>query len=95
MNGQALVAYASKHGSTAEIAEVIGETLRERGFVTDVRPAKEVRRIDEYRLVVHPVLAGHGPRLFDGLAEPRQLERVSVKTFKGGQTAMHFRRRTG
>lgn len=49
---QALVVYASKHGSTAEIAEVIGETLRERGFVTDVRPAKGVRRIDEYRLVV-------------------------------------------
>ena len=51
--------------------------------------------IDEYRLVVHPVLAGHGPRLFDGLATPRQLDRVSVRTFKGGQTAMHFRRRAG
>lgn len=51
--------------------------------------------IDEYRLVVHPVLAGRGPRMFDGLAAPRQLDRVSVKTFKGGQTAMHFRRRAG
>jgi dihydrofolate reductase len=51
--------------------------------------------IDEYRLVVHPILAGHGPRLFGGLAESRQLERVSVETFKGGQTAMHFRRRAG
>ena len=51
--------------------------------------------IDDYRIVVHPVLAGHGPRLFDGLAQSRQLERVSVKTFKGGQTAMHFRRRAG
>lgn len=52
MSGQALVVYASKHGSTAEIAEVIGSTLRERGFVTDVRPAKEVRRLDDYGLVV-------------------------------------------
>ena len=52
MNGQALVVYATKHGSTAEIAEAIGETLRDRGFVTDVRPAKEVRRIDDYGLVV-------------------------------------------
>lgn len=49
--------------------------------------------IDEYRLVVHPVLVGRGPKLFDGLAERRQLERVSVTTFEGGQTAMHFRRR--
>lgn len=48
--------------------------------------------IDEYRLVVHPVLAGRGPRLFEGLAE-RQLERVSVKALRGGQTALHLRRR--
>lgn len=52
ISGQALVVYASKHGATAEIAEAIGETLRDRGFVTDVRPAKEVRRIDDYGLVV-------------------------------------------
>ena len=34
--------------------------------------------IDEYRLVVHPVLAGHGPRLFQGLAPSRRLELVST-----------------
>lgn len=49
--------------------------------------------IDEYRLVIHPVIAGRGPRLFDGLAESRHLERVSVSTFKGGHTAIHLRRR--
>jgi dihydrofolate reductase len=51
--------------------------------------------IDEYRLVVHPVLAGHGPRLFDGLKERRQLALVSSKTFKAGQTALHLRRLPG
>lgn len=52
MNTHALVAYASKHGGTAEIAEVIGATLRDRGFVTDVRPAREVRTLDDYGVVV-------------------------------------------
>jgi dihydrofolate reductase len=49
--------------------------------------------IDEYRLVVHPIIAGHGPRLFDGLQASRQLERISLRAFKGGQTAIHLRRR--
>jgi dihydrofolate reductase len=49
--------------------------------------------IDEYQLVVHPVLAGRGPRLFEGL-EARQLERVSVKNLRGGQVALHLRRRS-
>jgi menaquinone-dependent protoporphyrinogen oxidase len=52
MNGQVLVAYASKHGSTAGIAEALGAALRTRGLVTDVRPAAEVRSIDDYGLVV-------------------------------------------
>lgn len=49
--------------------------------------------IDEYRLVIHPVLAGRGPRLFEGLTESRQLELVSSTTFEAGQTALHLRRR--
>ena len=52
MNGRVLVAYASKHGSTAEIAQAIGEALAEMGFTTDVRPAREVRSLDEYSAVI-------------------------------------------
>lgn len=66
-------------------------------LVGSLRLGAELQRldlIDEYRLVFHPVLAGHGPRLFDGLPESRQLERVSVKSFAGGQTALHLRRRS-
>jgi menaquinone-dependent protoporphyrinogen oxidase len=37
-----LVAYASKHGSTAEIAHRIAERLSERGHEVDARPVTEV-----------------------------------------------------
>ena len=51
--------------------------------------------IDEYRIVVHPVLAGHGPTLFQGLERSRQLTLVSTKTLGSGVIAMHLRRKDG
>ena len=51
--------------------------------------------IDEYRLVVHPILAGHGPTLFHGLEFSRRLELVSTKRLKSGVMAMHYRRKEG
>jgi dihydrofolate reductase len=48
--------------------------------------------IEEYRLVVHPVFAGHGPTLFQGLERPRRLELVSTTRLKSGQMALHYRR---
>ena len=51
--------------------------------------------IDEYRLVVHPVIAGHGPTLFQGLEPARRLELVSTNRLKSGQVAMHYRRKEG
>jgi dihydrofolate reductase len=51
--------------------------------------------IDEYRIVVHPVLAGHGPTLFHGLDRPRRLEVLSTKHLKSGVMALHCRRHGG
>ncbi|MGE0708063.1 MAG: dihydrofolate reductase family protein [Planctomycetota bacterium] len=49
--------------------------------------------IDEYRLLVHPRIAGHGPTLYEGgLARTRQLELVSAKPLRCGAVAMHYRR---
>ena len=51
--------------------------------------------IDEYRLVVHPVIAGHGPTLFQGLEPSRHLELVSTTRLRSGQVALHYRRKEG
>jgi dihydrofolate reductase len=49
--------------------------------------------IDEYRLLVQPRIAGHGPTLFQGgLPATRQLELVSVKRLSNGVLAVHYRR---
>jgi dihydrofolate reductase len=48
--------------------------------------------IDEYHLVVHPILAGHGPTLFHGLERWRRLALVSTHRLKSGVMALHYRR---
>jgi menaquinone-dependent protoporphyrinogen oxidase len=47
-----LVAYASKYGSTREVAEAVATTLRECGVETVARPAGEVRKLTDYSAVV-------------------------------------------
>ncbi len=56
-----LVTAASKHGSTAEIAEAIGRVLRERDIPVDVRPITNVTMVDGYAAVVlgSAVYMGH------------------------------------
>ncbi len=52
MDKQVLVAYATKYGATAEIAEKIGEVLRQAGLPTDVLPANRAGNLAAYDAVV-------------------------------------------
>jgi menaquinone-dependent protoporphyrinogen oxidase len=52
MSLSVLVAYATKKGSTQEVAEAIGETLAEQGLQVSVRPASEVHTLEGYDGVV-------------------------------------------
>ncbi len=52
MVARVLVAYASKMGSNAEIAEAIAGVLREAGLEADAVPAREVKDLTGYDAVV-------------------------------------------
>jgi len=43
MSDSILVAYATRYGSTQEVAETIAATLRASSLAVDVQPAKQVR----------------------------------------------------
>lgn len=47
-----LVAFASTHGSTQEVAEAVAATLRDHGLSVDLQPARNVRTLEGYRAVV-------------------------------------------
>jgi dihydrofolate reductase len=48
--------------------------------------------IDEYRIVVAPIIAGEGRRLFEGVSLPEKLrlKLVESKTFKSGSVALRY-----
>lgn len=47
-----LVAYATKYGSTGEIAQAIGSELEKQGAAAEVKPAAEVISVDGYDAVI-------------------------------------------
>jgi menaquinone-dependent protoporphyrinogen oxidase len=59
--GRVLVAYASKAGSTAEVAAFVAGKLADTGLAVDLRRTRSVRSVDGYRavLVGSAIRAGH------------------------------------
>ena len=52
MEDSVLVGYATRYGSTREVAEAVAAVLREQGLVVDVRPVRDVGSVEGYRAVV-------------------------------------------
>jgi menaquinone-dependent protoporphyrinogen oxidase len=52
MESPILVGYATRYGSTREVAETVAATLRDQGLEVDIRPLSEVRTLDGYSAVV-------------------------------------------
>ena len=60
------------------------------GGVTLPLALAELDLIDEYELVVHPRIVGHGPTLFAGLSKTIDLKLVDRVEFGSGAVAMRY-----
>jgi dihydrofolate reductase len=60
------------------------------GGVTLPLALAELGLIDEYELVVHPRIVGHGPTLFAGLSKLVDLKLLSRLEFGSGAVAMRY-----
>ena len=52
MHSNVLVTFATRTGSTEEVAQLIAEVLRNQDVAVDLRPAKEITSIEPYTAVV-------------------------------------------
>ena len=52
MSGSVLVGYATRSGSTQEVAEAVAATLRDSGAEVDFQPMRNVRTLNGYRMLV-------------------------------------------
>jgi dihydrofolate reductase len=81
--------------ATGDLVDAVARQKQERsggyllaqGGVRFARSLVETGLIDEYRLVVHPIVLGAGERLFNS---PLTIEPVSTTAFSGGAVAHVF-----
>ena len=82
------------HGNLREEIMKLKEQPGKDIFIGGLNIASQVAGwdlIDEYHFVVHPIIAGKGPRLFESV-ENRTLKLVGQKTFGSGVVALHYKK---
>ncbi len=60
MTASILIAYATRFGSTEQVAEAIADTLRIEGLEVDLQPMQSVTSLDGYRAVLLGSAVNHG-----------------------------------
>lgn len=84
MTQKVLVAYATKCGSTIEIAQAIGESLSKNGASVDVKPIKEIQDISGYDAFV----IGSAIRMAQWLPEAREFIKEHQAQFSSQPAAI-------
>lgn len=83
MNKKVLVAYATKYGSTAEVAERIGQILSKQGITVAVSNVKDVRSITDYQAII----LGGATRMDKILSDTIKFGRKFANKLQDRQTA--------
>ena len=90
MSEKMLVTYASKYGSTAEIAQTIAKTIRQAGLMVEIMPVEEVESLETYSSIVlgSAVYAGQWRKEAASFLKDhhQQLSRKKVWLFSSGPT---------
>jgi menaquinone-dependent protoporphyrinogen oxidase len=85
MPTRVLITYATRTGSTGEVAQAIGEVLRDRGFAVDVSLVTRGLPVEDYQAVVLGSAVRMGCWLPEAIefvtAHAYALQRVPVATF--------------
>ena len=82
------------NGDVIEAVKTLKEQPRKdisiTGSPTLVRSLLRAGVLDELRLLIHPIVVGHGKRLFEAEEQPIPLRLIEAKTFTTGVQAMTY-----
>jgi dihydrofolate reductase len=92
------VSWATAQVASGDLAEEIrrlkaedGKDILAHGGASFCRSLVRLGLVDEYRLVVHPVVLGAGLGLFSELERPQDLKLISTSLFRSGVAAHVYR----
>ena len=74
----------------AQLKQEPGHDMLIYGSASIVRTLTNHGLIDEYQLLVHPVILGGGKPLFQDIRERRKLKLVNTKTFPSGVVGLYY-----
>jgi dihydrofolate reductase len=76
--------------SIEKIKKMPGKDMVIYGSASIVQAFTQFGLIDEYQLLVHPVILGSGKPLFKGIANPVSLELMKMEKYKNGVVVMYY-----
>jgi dihydrofolate reductase len=77
--------------SINQLKQTKGKNLTILGSGSIVRQFANQNLIDEYQLMIDPIILGLGVPLFEGLKNKPELKRTGVRTFSGGSVLIEYK----